>query len=167
MFQRWFVSCVALHLKCLLTCVNNCHPKKMSAAEFGCRAPRLISVAAAVGGTPNRDRVLPQPMYMGEKRRPEKVSCGVMDWADGCQYLGTFLGQIPHGHGCFRYDTHPEAKKGDSELKNGCVIEGRFYQSQVRRHVPKTDMAAVPLGGDGKAPRYSRSRRRVVAQARR
>lgn len=69
-------------------------------------------------------------MYMGEKRRPDKVSLGVMDWADGCQYQGSFKGQHQQGHGLFRFDWDPEDQQSD-ELHNGCIIEGRFHENHV------------------------------------
>ena len=81
-----------------------------------------------------------QPMYMGEKRQPEKQVFGVMDWGDGCQYQGMFHSTSQQGVGMFRFDVSPDDQYSD-QVARGCVVEGEFVGNQVRGSPDQRDQA--------------------------
>jgi hypothetical protein len=81
-----------------------------------------------------------QPMYMGEKRQPEKQVFGVMDWGDGCQYQGMFHSTSQQGVGMFRFDVSPDDQYAD-QVARGCVVEGEFVGNQVRGSPDQRDQA--------------------------
>lgn len=83
-------------------------------------------------------------MYLGEQRREGGAARGVVDWDDGCRYLGTFWGSACHGYGRLRYDAYP-ASSAREDVVHGCLVEGHFEHNQVGRAAPPSNPRLVPV----------------------